>query len=103
MTDDTNKSTAREMKQEVGAVGFNAALRLISINKSCTINEAADYVSIRLDRAIEQIEHWRKHGVPPHQVDRVVELLKENKIPFGRHQLKPTNEIVAMYYWRNSN
>ncbi len=100
MTDMTkNKISPRD---EIAAIGFNAAIRLLSIHRHCSEQDAVEYLAFELGRAIPQIEHYRVVGLSIHLVPKVIEIMRQNKIPFGRHQLAPTKEIIAMAQWRNT-
>ncbi len=90
------------IKQELAALGFNAALRLISTHRKISPAEALEYVAYKLERAIPHIEQYQKTGVPPHAVQRVLGIMEENKIPFYQYQLQPTKRVIEMHKWRNT-
>lgn len=90
-----------ETRKEVAAIGFKAALRLISLHRSLSEEQARDFVSIELGRALEQIRYYETNGISPHLAEKFIKVLKRNRIPFGIHQLRPTKQIVHMHKWRS--
>ncbi|HIF6165111.1 MULTISPECIES: hypothetical protein [Vibrio harveyi group] len=89
-------------KEEVAAIGFNSAIRLLAIHRKCTEQEAAEHVAEKMRRSIVHINHYRQVGLAPHAVPEMLEIMKAHRIPFSIHQLKPTKKVVEMYKWRNT-
>nr|WP_321458676.1 hypothetical protein [uncultured Vibrio sp.] len=89
-------------REEIAAIGFNSAIRLLATHRKCTEKEAAEYVAEEMRRSIIHINHYRQVGLAPHAVPEMLEIMKANKIPFASHQLKPTKRIVEMFKWRNT-
>ncbi|MFV8383391.1 hypothetical protein ACNO5E_04715 [Vibrio parahaemolyticus] len=95
-------STGLTPREEIAAIGFNAAIRLLSTHRKCTEKEAAEYVAEQMRRSIVHINHYRQVGLAPHAVPEMLEIMKANRIPFAKHQLKPTTKVVEMFKWRNT-
>lgn len=84
-------------REELAAIGFRAACRLIGFHMRIRDErEQISYISQRLDRAIEQVNHYRLVGCPPYIADRVLTLMTALNIPFSRYQLVPTRVLIDM-------
>lgn len=93
--------TAREMYpeeyREVAALGFKQAVKMLSYAINGTQEDAFKMLCLRLERAEEQMRSYYKTGLPEYMVDRVLDILKQHQVPFGKHQLKPTKKVVDMW------
>lgn len=93
--------TAREMYpeeyREVAALGFKQAVKMLSYAINGNQEDAFKMLCLRLERAEEQVSTYYKLGLPDYLVDRVLEILKQHQVPFGKHQLKPTKKVVDMW------
>ncbi|MFZ3513770.1 hypothetical protein LC147_11835 [Vibrio harveyi] len=89
-------------REELAALGFNAALRLLGLHRNLKAHEAVEYVAAKMERAVPHIKQYQKVGVPPHAVPKVLEIMKENNIPFAKYQLQPTQRVIDMHQWRKT-
>lgn len=81
--------------EELASRGFNSSLRLLAFKRDEALHEAMAYLAESIGRDIIQVEHYRKHGLPDHLVHRVLEILEQNKVSFGSHQLRPNSSMVS--------
>ncbi|HDM8192301.1 TPA: hypothetical protein P0E30_003734 [Vibrio harveyi] len=89
-------------REELASLGFNAALRLLAHHRKLTLREAVEYVAKRMGRAVPHVQQYQKLGLPPHAVPQMLEIMKENQIPFASYQLNPTKRVVDMHQWRKT-
>lgn len=91
-------------REELAAVGFRAACRLICHHMRIHGEKRQlDYIAERLGRAAEQVNHYRLVGCPPNIADRLLDLMKILQIPFGRHQLIPTKTLIELQMYEALN
>ena len=88
----------REERQLLAANGFQTALRLLAFRKNINYEDAARIIKDRLQSAAIEIEQYQRTGLPSYLVDAVLEVLAENGVRFGRHQLFPTEHVLAMRF-----
>lgn len=89
------QSMRESCREELAAIGFRAACRLICLHMRIRGEKRQlDYIAERLGRAAEQVQHYRLVGCPPYIAVRVLDLMQILNIPFGRHQLIPTRELI---------
>ncbi|MFM2589444.1 hypothetical protein [Vibrio sp. TBV020] len=95
------RKSAREMYPkeyaEVAALGFKQSVKMLSYSMGKEPEEAFKMLCLRLERAEEQVSSYYNVGLPDYLVDRVLEILKQHQVPFGKHQLKPTKKVVDMW------
>jgi hypothetical protein len=85
-----------EKYQELAGLGFRQAVKLYASTLGKEQDEAFTMLCIRLKRAEEQMRQYLRKGLPDNLVDSVLEVLKQHRIPFGKHQLKPTIAVIEI-------
>lgn len=85
-------------EQEVAATGLRAAVKLVATAENCTESAVFTKLANFLRCNLHQLKHYAKHdGIPAHYIEPTLKFLHMRSIPFGRHQLKPTKAVMAMY------
>lgn len=85
-----------EEYREIAAIGFKQAVKLLSLSTKQEHEDAFKMLCLRLERAEEQVREYYRLGLPDYLVDRVLDILKQHQVPFGKHQLKPTIQVIKM-------
>ncbi|HHY0551856.1 TPA: hypothetical protein ACVU5P_004175 [Vibrio parahaemolyticus] len=92
-----DKDALISARKELGAIGFNAAVRKVCFAEKCK----AEDVYTQLSKAININDviffEAKKYGLPEYLVDEVLEFFNAKGLRFFRHQLWPTKTLIKQH------
>ncbi|MFS1865133.1 hypothetical protein [Vibrio breoganii] len=85
--------------EELASAGLRSATRLLAMKKDCGVQDIVELICTEMGFNKRDYVMWcSRIGLPKRHVNSFLRFMERHHVPFGKHQLIPTNFLIAHHF-----